>query len=338
MSKVDIAPIEPKAEKVLACMLGLSPQVLTETVWALAIQRQPNWTPDRIAIFTTKEGDAAFNDMQQSMNPSPLDQLGTRFGRADIGALAACISIEVFDALDGAAMNEAIFGFVKRLTSNPLVEVHLSIAGGRKSSSVVAGLAMSVCARSKDRMSHIIANEEVERRGISYVPSSADLENLPRLIELPFPKLGHLIDLDQSSWFTAVEGLQARLSPRSLRLDLSVPSLNVAGYVIPLQPIQAAFLLCLIDTGVNKKAEISRSGFPSHRLRTAYRRVAGHRPTPAWPEIMPPERVQEQIARINKLVLARQGVASHANLIIVGEGRPNTTYVLNTEHYELDLE
>ena len=327
-------------EKVLGCLLGLSPQVLTETVWALAINRQPNWTPDRIEVFTTQEGRAAFDQMLVLSAGSPLTKLGMKFGRRDVEVLATRISFDIFQAGDGTAMNEAIFAFVQRLTDNSLSQVHLSVAGGRKSTAVVAGLAMSLCGRTQDSMSHVVASEKIVRQGANYVPSGEDLYDLPHLIDLPFPKLGHLVDvgLDRSDWLTAVGRVQSKLSPMQLRINLSLPALRVGSEIIRLQPIQAAMLLYLMSDGSGARAQIPRSGFLSRKLKAAYVRVGRQRSMPLWPEVMPPERVQEQIARINKLVLTRQNTVSHAKLIILGEGRPNTTYVLNVEHYELELE
>ena len=41
-------------ERVLLCLVGMSPAVLTETVWALALVH--GWVPDRVVVLTTEVG------------------------------------------------------------------------------------------------------------------------------------------------------------------------------------------------------------------------------------------------------------------------------------------
>ena len=40
--------------RTLLCVTGLSPQVVTETLYALAVAQQPAWIPDEVHIVTTQ--------------------------------------------------------------------------------------------------------------------------------------------------------------------------------------------------------------------------------------------------------------------------------------------
>ena len=42
--------------RVLLALCGLSPQVVTETLYALAVERAPPFRPNRIEVLTTEEG------------------------------------------------------------------------------------------------------------------------------------------------------------------------------------------------------------------------------------------------------------------------------------------
>ena len=42
--------------RVLLAVTGLSPQIVTETLWALAVKGSPAWLPTEIRIVTTQQG------------------------------------------------------------------------------------------------------------------------------------------------------------------------------------------------------------------------------------------------------------------------------------------
>ena len=61
--------------RILFCTIGATPQVVTETAWALR-QREPAWIPDEIHIVTTTHKLA---EVRRSLQ-SPSDQLAALFG------------------------------------------------------------------------------------------------------------------------------------------------------------------------------------------------------------------------------------------------------------------
>ena len=42
--------------RVLLAVTGLTPQIVTETLWALAVEGQPAWVPTEVRIITTRQG------------------------------------------------------------------------------------------------------------------------------------------------------------------------------------------------------------------------------------------------------------------------------------------
>ncbi len=48
--------MEDNKRRVLLTLCGLSPQIITETLYALVVQRQPAWIPDEIHVITTGAG------------------------------------------------------------------------------------------------------------------------------------------------------------------------------------------------------------------------------------------------------------------------------------------
>ena len=42
--------------RILLAVTGLSPQIVTETLYALAVEGEPRWMPTEIRIITTRRG------------------------------------------------------------------------------------------------------------------------------------------------------------------------------------------------------------------------------------------------------------------------------------------
>ena len=42
--------------RILLCVSGMSPQIVTETLYALACARSPAWIPDEIHLISTRDG------------------------------------------------------------------------------------------------------------------------------------------------------------------------------------------------------------------------------------------------------------------------------------------
>ena len=42
--------------RILICVTGLSPQIVTETLFALSVSQTPRWVPDEIRLITTQRG------------------------------------------------------------------------------------------------------------------------------------------------------------------------------------------------------------------------------------------------------------------------------------------
>jgi CRISPR-associated protein (TIGR02584 family) len=50
------APHAAHRQKILLCVTGLSPQIVTETLYALAVAQDPPWIPSEIRLLTTTRG------------------------------------------------------------------------------------------------------------------------------------------------------------------------------------------------------------------------------------------------------------------------------------------
>ena len=187
-------PAESCGRKVLVCVAGTSPAVVTETLFALVTQPQP-FVPDEIHIVSTTVGcekvRAALLLPQQGLcGPMPgyfyqlLADYPTCFGakppRLDEGTLhviahQAVSKQEVIDIVsleDNHAAAQTLYRVLRELKAVPGTRIHASVAGGRKSMSFYMGQAFSLLADEEDVLSHVLVNEPFEWPGFDffYVP------------------------------------------------------------------------------------------------------------------------------------------------------------------------
>ncbi|HEY9041376.1 MAG TPA: CRISPR-associated ring nuclease Csm6 [Rheinheimera sp.] len=164
-------------QTLLLAVTGLSPQVVTETLYAIA-QQGLEW-PDRILILTTKRGkqEARLGLLvsgqllalcQEVQRPVPA------FSEQDILVIPDAAGNAVDDARtleDQEALADFITAQVATLSENLNQRIHASIAGGRKTMTFYLGYAMTLFGRPFDRLSHVLVSEPYEAIPDFYFPT-----------------------------------------------------------------------------------------------------------------------------------------------------------------------
>jgi len=179
---------EPGRDVVLLAVTGMSPAVLTETIWALAQEQRPV-VPSRVIVLTTVRGRdslrALFQPSSKIEGLTPwtalrlnLEQQGhalkgrLRFGETsdDIRVITAPDSatgqsVELSD-LRSLADNEATADYlldqVRGLVENPDTDLIVSLAGGRKTMGALLYACLTLAGRETDRLTHVLVNEPYE--------------------------------------------------------------------------------------------------------------------------------------------------------------------------------
>ncbi|CAK0749007.1 hypothetical protein CCP4SC76_10006 [Gammaproteobacteria bacterium] len=69
-----------RPRRILLAVTGLSPQVVTETLYALAVMQDPPWIPDEVQLITTAEGAerarlALLSDGSSPLSVAPYQQI-----------------------------------------------------------------------------------------------------------------------------------------------------------------------------------------------------------------------------------------------------------------------
>ena len=156
-------------ERVLLCLVGMSPAVLTETVWALALEH--GWVPDRVEVLTTEVGKRKL--VAEVLEPgvwgrlcSALAARGVEtaalaaFGAANVhcfswqGAYLEDLTTEV----ENLAAADLLLGEVRKWTETAGTEVVASIAGGRKTMGALLLSCLSLLGRAQDRVCHVLVS------------------------------------------------------------------------------------------------------------------------------------------------------------------------------------
>jgi len=173
---------------VLVAVTGMSPAILTETVWALATRPEPV-IPTRIVAITTAEGRQRLATLFQPSAAldglSPWDALRSAFnqighdttGRLRFGITGEDVSVitdvdpstgasreltDLRSEADHRAAADAILERIRSLASNPDVQLVGSIAGGRKTMGALLYAAFTLAARETDQLTHVLINEPFE--------------------------------------------------------------------------------------------------------------------------------------------------------------------------------
>ena len=179
---------EIKDNKILLCITGGSPQVVTETLYCLITQDKP-YIPTHIIIVSTTKGindarrqlEAIDSEEDKYEGKSIMEEFckvmhdelqGKKYseknGNIEYHTLKRKDGSELNDILstaDSEATANYIVELIKRLCSiednaNIKHTLHVSIAGGRKTMSFYAGYALSLFGRNNDKLSHVLIESD----------------------------------------------------------------------------------------------------------------------------------------------------------------------------------
>ncbi|BCX88946.1 hypothetical protein MIN45_P1316 [Methylomarinovum tepidoasis] len=262
---------ETYPRRILLAVTGLSPQVVTETLYALAVRRRPAFVPTEIVVVTTSAGAEYVRLDLLSEEPGWFHRLRRDYDLPDIAFDGG--RIRVIPGPDGRPLedirtpadNESAADFlantVRELSADPDAALHVSIAGGRKTLGYYAGYALSLFGRPQDRLSHVLVSPPFESHPQFFYPTpcqrivhSLDKRQIPldckqaevTLAEIPFVSLRHGFDErllhGEVRFCEAVTAARRALAPPRLVIDLAGQRIQAAGRIVPLRPADLALL------------------------------------------------------------------------------------------------
>lgn len=243
---------------------GTSPQIITETIYALATARPPIF-PDALYIITTKIGKEIIID--NLINRKILKNLFEEYEIPEIKINEENFLIpklssgkEINDITteeENNAMADLIITFVRSLCSYPKHRLHCSIAGGRKTMSFYLGAALQLFGRPWDKLYHVLVTPEFESNPEFFYKTRQDKRVKFRdkegkireistrsakiyLLELPFIRLGSKLKLNSVSFKELVEEGQSEIEMSQVQpnivLNLSAREIQVGETSVELNP------------------------------------------------------------------------------------------------------
>lgn len=356
----------------LLCVTGLTPQVVTETLYAL--HRSGAGMPDGIHVLTTAEGaerarltllnDRWLNRFYRDyrLTQPPFDDRHIHVLRDQDGRPLQ----DIRSKRENRAMADAITEKIRQFTADPAVLLHVSIAGGRKTMGFYAGYALSLYGRDQDRLSHVLVSAQYESHPQFYYPTpysrtiyTHDSGRKPLdtrqaevvLADIAFVRLRHGLDdrllNGQSSFSASVERAQQNLGPARLRIDLKHKKIEAQGIVIHLKPADLAFYHWLIQNQIRARPPITcpSEGAADPDYARAYlnhyRQIIdelgnGERTEAALQAGMSKSFFEQRKSRVNRKIKdALQGRAGPYLISAAGK-RPRTCYRIELESTQIE--
>ncbi|MGB9773831.1 MAG: CRISPR-associated ring nuclease Csm6 [Bacteroidota bacterium] len=197
------AEVQSKKNHVLLAVTGMTPQVVTETLFGLMVQR--GIMIDEVCVITTAEGKRAL--LGEAGLPSLEEELNRmcKVWNVHIPAfdpkrslfIAREETLELHDVRtdrDNILFPNLITNVVRRYTADANNVLHCSIAGGRKTMSVAMAFALSLFGRRDDTLYHVLVSPEFEASK-KFFPETTEEGSQLILAEVPYIRLREKLPL-----------------------------------------------------------------------------------------------------------------------------------------------
>lgn len=264
-------------KEVLVCVAGATPQIITETLYALANKNPPVYI-NEIYIITTAVGKKLIEEnlLKKGILNKLLDDYNLPSIKIDENSIIVIKDRNGFEIDDirneseSEATGDLITSVIRKLTKDPGIRLHCSIAGGRKTMSFYLGSALQFYGRPWDRLYHVLVSPEFESNPEFYykpkdnyiikcrLPDGSFVERNTsqakiEITELPYIRLREKLTLHEKTFKELIEETQKEIDTATLQPEIRVNFkkrlINIAGKSIQLHP----FLLAIYATFLNQK-------------------------------------------------------------------------------------
>ena len=275
--------VEPHVypRRILLAVTGLSPQVVTETIYGLVVAGRPAFRPTEVRLLTTVEGkrnaelSLLAGDAWLGRLCDEYDLPSIAFSLDNIHVIGGSVPLtDIRTEHDNAIAADHIATHVRKLTSDRNSALHVSIAGGRKTMGFYTGSALSLYGRAQDRLSHVLVSAPYESLPDFFYPARNrrviyDRDKRPHdasqakvtLAAIPFVRLREGLPEGllngTESFGSAVKAAQQVIGPPELVIDLTGKRIYAGGKVVKLPPAQLAFLAWLARRRVHREEGVT---------------------------------------------------------------------------------
>jgi len=195
-------------KNILIAVSGLTPQIITETLYCLAVKKKIQI--DELYIITTSKGRDIIFGTDEEFNIKrkypPLkreikrlcDTYKIKFPKFDNNdnhiITAKEQSTDLYDIRNdkhNKLFPNKVCEFIKDKTRIKETILHCSISGGRKTMSVDLAFALSLFGKQEDKLYHVLIDEKLEFS--KFFPENKKEDALLEIAEIPYVKLRPLI-------------------------------------------------------------------------------------------------------------------------------------------------
>ncbi|SUA57400.1 CRISPR-associated ring nuclease Csm6 [Oligella urethralis] len=285
-------------KNVLFLVTGMTPAIITETIWALAcdpeLAEDERWIPDEVQVLSTQHG---INQIKARMFESGVfEQFKKDYPQIAHIQFDKTHLISITDK-DGKALSDLrtpednefaadkIHDTIAQLTQNDHITLHVSIAGGRKTMGFYAGYALSIFGRAQDSMSHVLVDECFETIPDFFYPTpheyfvkdrngqSWDAHNAQVwLAEIPFVRMKDAIkkhhQIHSDSFSNTVRKINEANKAIKLVIDVKNKSITINDSITEsgIPPLEFALLCLFAQDRIEDNAGI-RARAPDYRTK-----------------------------------------------------------------------
>lgn len=226
---------------IIIAVIGLTPQIITETLYALAVREEKSIIPHAIYVITTLEGkkqvirkllDDGKGKYYQFCGEYGIDSSRIEFDESTIFVVRDLDNRPLEDIRNNTE-NETVANFIINFVRDKAQDmdtiIHASAAGGRKTMSIYLAYAMSLFGRKDDMLYHVLVSPpEYESSPDFYYIGKSASPNYARieLAEIPFIRLREKLEqLELSSGMSY--GEMVRRSQGELDLLQPLPEIKI---------------------------------------------------------------------------------------------------------------
>ena len=263
--------------RILLAVAANSPQIVTETLYALACHTTPAWLPTELHIITTLNG---ANYVRSGLGLEQDNQLGKLcrdydlpyplFSNAHIHIITDTQGKPLHDVRSNSDSTHAadfISHKVREFTADEQSSLHVSLSGGRRTMTYYIGYALSLFGRVQDRLSHVVVDSEYFFNQAFYYPppkpiwvvrddgSGFDAAKVEvTLSNIPFLRLRdglpQALLAGNESFSGTIAAAQQCFDPPEVRLNWRTATLICGNIAVTMPPVQFAFYAWMLQRRV----------------------------------------------------------------------------------------
>jgi len=191
----------PKKD-ILISVLGLTPQVITETIYCF-YKKEPKFRIKEVYAITTLPAKMKIEEelfkKGRFYDLCKILKTKIKFDETHIHLITDKNGNPLKDIRtieDNKRVAEKIWEVLEEHTKNPDVRIHASVAGGRKTMGVFLAIFMSLFGREGDTISHVLVDEEKESSNF-YFPKTKKEEDKLSLAIIPYIRLREFLKVEK---------------------------------------------------------------------------------------------------------------------------------------------